>query len=150
MNDFARHGVQHRAGCFQRVGLTADHERQRSGGSPLHPAGDRGIELGETPFDGVGMHGAGIVNGDCRAVDEQRTRCGGGHHLGVTLANKGPVGQHRDDDAGVPNRLGCGFTDAHTGVGGGGPGGGHRIEALHLIAGLGQVGAHRCAHVSQA
>ena len=150
MNDFARHGFQHRSGCLERVSATADHERQCARDRTLDPAGDRSIELGEAAFGGVGVHAARIVHGDCRTVDKQGALGGGWHDVGVTLLHEGAVRQHGDDDIGTLHR-GCGSVeDRDPRVGSRLTGGGHRIEAPNGMSCGNQVGRHRATHIAQA
>ena len=149
MNDLARHGIQHRPGCLQSFGLTADHECERPGDRALDAAGDRCVELGEAPLSGEGVRRTGVVDGDGRAVDEQGARLGCRHHFAVALFDESSVGQHGDDDVSAAHRLCAGGDDINPLTCGGLLRGGDRVEAADFVTGVDQIPRHRRAHIAQ-
>jgi hypothetical protein len=94
------------------------------------------------------MDFASIIDGNRRAVDEQRTLACNGKDFGVAALHRITVRQHSQDYLGVTHGSGRVVAYHHALVGGGGCRGNEWVETPHRVAGGNQVGRHWSTHVT--
>ena len=101
------------------------------------------------------MRGAGLVDGDRGAVDEEDAAGGGGQQprpprtAAVGVDDLVTGGEHRDDDLGVGDRIRRRVDDAQAGGARHLPRAVHHVEPDDVVPGADEVAGHRQAHVAE-